>query len=146
VTLQERVQEAELSAARSNAILALLVGRVQELEMSQRLTTARLSSLPANTINLTVEAREELIKEVGYNQMYDRPTTNHTKHTRTRKGKGGRKREGRRRGKCWAKQIQARGDGTHLHKNDIDYNFRIQPPHHIPPNPQTAMCNIGELP
>ena len=49
----------ELSAARSNAALALLVGRVRELEMSQRLTMARLATLPADVVDLTVEIREE---------------------------------------------------------------------------------------
>jgi len=58
------VQDVELSTARSNVALALLVGRVRELEMSQQLTTAWLSPLPANTTDLTVEVREEPLEEV----------------------------------------------------------------------------------
>ena len=64
MTLQERVQEAELSTARSNTALASLIGRVRELEMSQWLTTARLTTLPANVVDLTVEIREEPEEEV----------------------------------------------------------------------------------
>jgi len=64
MTLQECVQDAELSAARSNAALASLVGRVRELEMSQCLTTARLVTLPADVVDLTVEVREEPVDEV----------------------------------------------------------------------------------
>jgi len=64
VALQERVQEAELSAAHSNAALELLVGRVRELEMSQRLTMARLVTLPTDVVDLTVEVREELLEVV----------------------------------------------------------------------------------
>ena len=64
MALQEHAQDAELSAARSNAALALLMRRVDELEVSQRLTTARLVTLPADTVNLTVEIREEPVEEV----------------------------------------------------------------------------------
>ena len=64
MALQERVQDAKLSAAHSNAALASLVGRVQELEMSQQLTTARLATLPADVVDLTVEIREEPEEEV----------------------------------------------------------------------------------
>jgi len=38
--------------------------RVDELEVSQRLTTVRLTTLPANVVDLTVEIREELEEEV----------------------------------------------------------------------------------
>ena len=54
----------ELSAARSNAALAAVLRRVDELEVSQRLTTARLATLPADVVDLTVEIREESEEEV----------------------------------------------------------------------------------
>jgi len=72
MTLQERVQDMELSPTHSNTALASLVGRVQELGVSQQLTTAQLSSLPADTINLMVEVREEpLEKAVPESPIWD---------------------------------------------------------------------------
>jgi len=38
--------------------------RVDELEVSQRLTTARLATLPADVVDLLVEIREEPEEEV----------------------------------------------------------------------------------
>ena len=41
-----------------------MLRRVDELEVSQRLTTARLATLPADVVDLTVEIREEPEEEV----------------------------------------------------------------------------------
>ena len=63
----------ELSAARSNAALALVLRRVDELEVSQRLTTVRLATLPADVVDLTVEIREEPEEEeVPESPIWDR--------------------------------------------------------------------------
>jgi len=71
MALQERVQDAELSAARSNAALASLVGRVRELEMSQQLTMVRLVTLPADMVDLTVEIREEPEEVIPESPIWD---------------------------------------------------------------------------